>query len=223
MDLDILAYAMLGFSLLASAVKMGSWILHADPRAIINAGRWAMLALAGLAVALLVWLVTSGRYAYAMMLAAFMLPVLVQAAPRWRVFLGPLNDARSGFPPITPDLSSGGGARHAAPSGMPAADPRLVQQSIAVLRAYVEQSGLQIEQKPAELRSGSAAVRRPGNGRQTMSVEEALDVLGLKPDASAEEVGEAHRRLGQKLDPKLGGTLYLKRKIDEARDVLLGE
>ena len=81
MDLDTLAYAMLGLSLLASAVKMGSWILHSDPRAIINAGRWALLALIGLAVALLVWLVTSGRYAYAMMLAAFMLPVLVQARP----------------------------------------------------------------------------------------------------------------------------------------------
>lgn len=223
MDLDTLAYAMLGFSLLASAVKMGSWILHSDPRAIINAGRWAMLALTGLAVALLVWLVASGHYTFATMLAAFMLPVLVQAAPRWRVFLGPINDARNGFPPITPDLSPGGGARHAAPSATPEADPRLVQQSIAVLRAYIEQSGLQIEQKPAELRSSSAATRRFGNGRQSMSVEEALDVLGLKPDASAEEVGEAHRRLGQKLDPKLGGTFYLKRKIDEARDVLLGE
>lgn len=225
MDLDTLAYAMLGFSLLASAVKIGSWILHADPRAIINSGRWAMLALTGLAVALLVWLVASGRYTFAMMLAAFMLPVLVQAAPRWRVFLGPLNDPRSGFPPITPDLSpGGGGARHAAPSGTPEADPRLVQQSIAVLRAYIEQSGLQIEKKPAaKSRSSNAAARRSGNGRQSMSVEEALDVLGLKPDASAEDIGEAHRRLGQKLDPKLGGTFYLKRKIDEARDVLLGE
>jgi hypothetical protein len=77
MDLNVLAYGMLGLSLLASAVKMGNWILNADPRAIIQAGRWAMLALAGLAIALLGWLVTSGRYAYAMMLAAFMLPVIV--------------------------------------------------------------------------------------------------------------------------------------------------
>jgi hypothetical protein len=167
MDLNVLAYGMLGLSLLASAVKMGGWILNADPRAIIHAGRWALLALAGLAIALLVWLVTSGRYSYAMMLAAFMLPVIVQAAPRWRVFLGPLDGARSGFPPITPDFSAGYGAG--------------------------------------------------------MSIEKALDVLGLGPTASAQDISDAHRRLQQKLDPKLGGSLYLTRKIDEARDVLLSE
>ncbi|MEZ5888867.1 MAG: hypothetical protein R3D52_00560 [Xanthobacteraceae bacterium] len=121
--------------------------------------------LTGLAVALLVWLVASGRYTFAMMLAAFMLPVLVQAAPRWRVFLGPLNDPRSGFPPITPDLSpGGGGARHAAPSGTPEADPRLVQQSIAVLRAYIEQSGLQIEKPAAESRSAMRQRGAPAMG-----------------------------------------------------------
>lgn len=218
MDLDILAYAMLGLSLLASAIKMGNWILHSDPRSIINAGRWALLALAGLAVALLVW---PRAAATPMMLAAFMLPVFVQAAPRWRVFLGPL--ARNGFPPISPDLSPGGGAGRAASGRSPTADPDLVQRSIAVLNAYVEQSGRQIEQKPAALRSGGAAARPSGNGRWRMSLEEALDVLGLEPDASAEEIDEAHCRLGQKLDPKLGGSLYLKRKIDEARDVLLGE
>ncbi len=223
MDLNVLAYGMLGLSLLASAVKMGNWILNADPRAIIQAGRWAMLALAGLAIALLVWLVTSGRYAYAMMLAAFMLPVIVQAAPRWRVFLGPLDGARSGFPPITPDLSAGYGARHAASAPGQPVDPPLVQQSIAVLRAYVEQNGPQIEHRPAEPCAGGGAARRSGNGRLTMSVEEALDVLGLGAAASAQDISDAHRRLQLKLDPKLGGSLYLTRKIDEARDALLSE
>lgn len=223
MDLNVLAYGMLGLSLLASAVKMGGWILNADPRAIIHAGRWALLALAGLAIALLVWLVTSGRYSYAMMLAAFMLPVIVQAAPRWRVFLGPLDGARSGFPPITPDFSAGYGAERAATARGEAVDPQLVQQSIAVLRAYVEQNGLQIERRPAEPRAGGGAVRRSGNGRLTMSIEKALDVLGLGPTASAQDISDAHRRLQQKLDPKLGGSLYLTRKIDEARDVLLSE
>ena len=98
-----------------------------------------------------------------------------------------------------------------------------MQQCIAVLRAYVEQNRLQIEQKPAELRAGSGAARRSGNGHLTMSVAEALDVLGLEPTASVEEVDDAYRRLGQKLDPMLGGSLYLKRKIDEARNVLPGQ
>jgi hypothetical protein len=56
-----------------------------------------------------------------------------------------------------------------------------------------------------------------------MSAEEALDVLGLKPAAGAQEIMDAHRRLEQKVDPALGGTPYLSMKIDEARDVLLGQ
>src|ERR1700757_1674470 len=97
MDLTVVAYATLALSLFVSAVKMGGWILNADPRAIINSGRWALVALAALALGVLAWLVASGRWTLAMMLAAFMLPVFVQAAPRWRVLFGPLNVARSDF------------------------------------------------------------------------------------------------------------------------------
>src|SRR5262249_59982493 len=78
----------------------------------------------------------------------------LHAAPRWRVLFGPLNATRSGFPPIHPDLStpSGGFSTTNAP-----VDPDLVRQSIAVLRAYVEQTRLQIEHKPAEPQSGGPA------------------------------------------------------------------
>src|SRR6201981_991125 len=89
MDLTVVPYATLALSLFVSAVKMGNWILNADPRAIINSGRWALLALAALAVALVVWLIVNNRTSFALMVAAFVLPVLVQAAPRWRVFLDP--------------------------------------------------------------------------------------------------------------------------------------
>jgi len=92
--------------LFVSAVKMGGWILNADPRAIINSGRWALVALAALALGVLAWLIASGRWTSAMMLAAFMLPVFVQAEPRWRVLFGPLNAARSDFPPNPRDFGS---------------------------------------------------------------------------------------------------------------------
>ncbi len=88
MDLTAVAYATLGLSLFVSAIKVGSWILNANPRAIINAGRWALVGLAILALTVLLWLIASGRWTSAMMLAAFMLPVFVQAAPRWRVRAG---------------------------------------------------------------------------------------------------------------------------------------
>src|SRR5207247_3835338 len=82
MDLTVVAYATLALSLFVSAIKVGGWILNADPRAIIHAGRWGLLALAALALAALAWLIESGRWTSAMLLAAFMLPIFVQAAPR---------------------------------------------------------------------------------------------------------------------------------------------
>lgn len=224
MDLTILAYATLGLSLFVSAVKMGGWILHADPRTILNGGRWALVALAALALGVLLWLVMSGRWSSAMMLAAFMLPIFVQAAPRWRVLFGPLNAMRSDFPPITPDFST---PRGGFSNARDMTDPELVQQSLAVLRAYLAQAGAQtatqIEHTLASPQAGNGAATMPGNGRLRMSTEEALDILGLEPTASAQEIRDAYRRLEQKVDPELGGTHYLMAKISEARDVLLRE
>ena len=223
MDLTILAYATLGLSLFVSAVKMGGWILHADPRTILNGGRWALVAFAALALGVLVWLVMTGRWSSAMMLAAFMLPIFVQAAPRWRVLFGPLNAMRSDFPPITPDFST---PRGGFSNARDMTDPELVQQSLAVLRAYLAQAGAQtatqqIEHTPAYLQAGNGAGTGTGNGRLRMSTEEALDILGLEPTATAQEIRDAYCRLEQKVDPELGGTHYLMAKIIEARDVLL--
>lgn len=223
MDLTILAYATLGLSLFVSAVKMGGWILHADPRTILNGGRWALVAFAALALGVLIWLVMTGRWSSAMMLAAFMLPILVQAAPRWRVLFGPLNAMRSDFPPITPDFST---PRGGFSNARDMTDPELVQQSLAVLRAYLAQAGAQtatqqIEHTPAYLQAGNGAGTGSGNGRLRMSTEEALDILGLEPTATAQEIRDAYCRLEQKVDPELGGTHYLMAKIIEARDVLL--
>jgi hypothetical protein len=223
MDLTILAYATLGLSLFVSAVKMGGWILHADPRTILNGGRWALVAFAALALGVLIWLVMTGRWSSAMMLAAFMLPIFVQAAPRWRVLFGPLNAMRSDFPPITPDFST---PRGGFSNARDMTDPELVQQSLAVLRAYLAQAGAQtatqqIEHTPAYLQAGNGAGTESGNGRLCMTTEEALDILGLEPTATAQEIRDAYCRLEQKVDPELGGTHYLMAKIIEARDVLL--
>lgn len=225
MDLTILAYATLGLSLFVSAVKMGGWILHADPRTILNGGRWALVAFAALALGVLIWLVMTGRWSSAMMLAAFMLPIFVQAAPRWRVLFGPLNAMRSDFPPITPDFST---PRGGFSNARDMTDPELVQQSLAVLRAYLAHAGAQtatqqIEHTPAYLQAGNGAGTGTGNGRLRMSTEEALDILGLEPTATAQEIRDAYCRLEQKVDPELGGTHYLMAKIIEARDLLLQE
>lgn len=59
----------------------------------------------------------------------------------------------------------------------------------------------------------------PTRGR--MSREEALEILGLTASTGPDEIRDAHRRLMMKLHPDHGGSDYLARQINLARDVLL--
>jgi hypothetical protein len=219
-----IAYGAFGLSWFFSALRIGRWIFNADPRAIINAGRWSLVCIAVLSLVILVWLVTNGKWTAAMMLAAFILPVLVQAAPRWRVLLGPLSTLARGSFTISPDLSPGVRSVNDPYMGR-SIDPELAERSAAILQAYLKQTAHGAGSRPTEIAFNSRLMNGSANGfrPKRMSTEEALDVLGLDPTAKACEIRDAHRRLEANLAPELGGTRYLTQKINEARDVLLGE
>ena len=63
---------------------------------------------------------------------------------------------------------------------------------------------------------------RPPRSGGAMSRAEALDVLGLKPGASQDDIHAAHRRLMRMAHPDTGGSDWLASRINQARDVLLG-
>jgi hypothetical protein len=68
---------------------------------------------------------------------------------------------------------------------------------------------------------GADARQRAARRSGKMTEEEAYQILGLQPGASAEDVGQAYRALMKKLHPDQGGTTYLAARVNEAKDVLL--
>lgn len=55
----------------------------------------------------------------------------------------------------------------------------------------------------------------------SMSVQEACRVLGLREEATVNEIKAAHKKLMIKMHPDHGGSNYLAIKINEAKDLLL--
>ena len=60
-------------------------------------------------------------------------------------------------------------------------------------------------------------------GKQAMSRAEALDILGLEEGASADQIETAYKALIVKNHPDQGGTDWLAARLNEARDILLGD
>lgn len=90
-------------------------------------------------------------------------------------------------------------------------------QSAQLIEAYLDRTHPSWREDMAR---GEREMRGP-DGR--MSTAEAYEILGLREGASKEEIRRAHRELIIKLHPDRGGSTYLASKINEAKEVLLGD
>ncbi len=219
-DPFVVAVVALSLSLGVSALKLLTWFVNGDPKAMAQALRWIAAGVIVLGVVFLVVLLFKEQWTASIALAAGLLLVLGVYGPRF--VWGRLKTLAPDVSQPTPD-SAGTVLRDDSPP-----DPELVRRSIAVLEGYLQRSLSPHRSPRTDLRAAKRHNGRSnGNGLDAdvrtvaMSEEEALEVLGLEAGAGDREINEAHRRMIQQVHPDRGGSNYLTIKVNQAKDTLL--
>jgi hypothetical protein len=242
-----MVWVLLVVTVLVGGAFLLQWFLHAEPREILRALRWSGLIIA---VILAIVLLLTRQFQLIYTVAIFLLPWLLRArALRHRMksargpSAGQTSEVHTRFVVMQLDHDSGemdGTVREGPFAGKrlselalgdvvslyhlaAAADPTSAQ----VLQAYLERmhgdawhAGSQSE-AGAGGKGSAGDAGKPSGGPMTRA--EACAVLGVGAGASADEIKRAHRRLMKQYHPDHGGSDYLAAKINEAKEVLLGE
>lgn len=98
---------------------------------------------------------------------------------------------------------------------------QLDPDSTRVLEAWIERNWPDWRERAepgAKTGAGPAASRSAA-----MSVEEAREILGLPADAGPDDIRAAHRRLMMANHPDHGGSTWIAARLNQARDLLLGD
>jgi DnaJ domain len=227
--------------LLALALLL--WLLksfaRSDPRSLIKIGRTAggVVALAGAA-----FLGVRGQLFFAVPLGVTGLSLLglQEWLPAWirpyswpfgQKSSGQVSRVRSNFVEMTLDHDTGAmtGAIVAGRLKGTSLDALELSVLLGLLGEFDEESrnllAAYLDRRHPRWREdvgdGATAGRRGPTRSGKMSEEEAYQILGLRPGASADEIGRAHRSLMMKLHPDQGGSTYLAARVNQAKDVLL--
>lgn len=237
----MIAYFILGLCLLAGFILLARWFVSAEPKKVLTALRWILAILALIGGGFLLW---GGRQALAALLLPLLLPLILQSRAilrRLKAMQGPspgqTSEVKTRYLRMTLDHDTGetsGQVLEGPYAGSLLEDLALEDlvslwqecrredpQSAAVLESYLDRTQGDAWRESAEQRAGGGP--GPGGGGGPMTKEEAYQILGLEPGASRGAVQQAHRRLMQKMHPDHGGSNYLAAKINEAKELLLGE
>lgn len=239
----MLLYLFFGFLLMVALIGLMVAFTRAEPTALARALRWTAIGLAGTGMVLLPFIGRGSLIAFA---PALLLPLisrmLIQRTRQWSRAApqpGRSSTVATDWLAMTLDHDSGameGQVRAGRFSGRRLSDLGLSSllelledcraadpDAVALLEAYLDRThGAAWRASPGgddtAAGHGSAAGARTGG----MTRQEAYEILGLAVGASPLAVKEAHRRLMQNLHPDRGGSTYLAAKINQAKDLLLG-
>lgn len=229
--------------LLVGAVFLLHWFLRAEPREILRALRWSGLVIA---VVLAVVLLVTRQFQLLYTAAIFLVPWLLRARMlrnRMKSARGPTagqgSEVRTRFVVMELDHDSGrmdGTVREGPYAGRRLSDLALAdvvslygaariadQASAQVLEAYLDRMHGGGWRDGAKEEGAGEAGRAGPSSAGPMSHAEARAVLGIGPNATDAEIKQAHRRLMKTYHPDHGGSDYLAARINEAKEVLLGD
>ncbi len=234
-----MTWFILGASLFVGGLLLLRWFVGADPKKVMRVLLWSGL---GLAVLLAVFLMLSGRFGWLWVAALGLLPWISRFRMLQRLARsarGPSRGSQSRvdtqFVAMSLDHDTGdmdgevleGRFRGGRLSDMPLddvlellAEASADSQSSSVLQAYLDKiygdTWREHMETGGQHHSASSFVG-------PMTVEEAYQVLGLEPGASDKDIRQNHRDLMKRFHPDHGGSDYLATKINEAKEILLGE
>jgi hypothetical protein len=233
-------YLVLALVALIGLMVSISWLKRTAPG---TRSRVLKRAALGAGIGLLVLLALTGRIHWLFAMVATLIPLLQRllTASRW---YGTIKSARGPSPGQTStvetatlrmNLDHNSGEMDGEVRAGRFAGQRLSTLSFEQLLALLAQFRREDSQSAALLEAyldrahGDAWRTEEPQGQQAsepeqsmMSREEAYAVLGLKPGAKRDHIIEAHRRLMQRLHPDRGGSDFLAAKLNQAKDVLLG-
>ena len=239
-----MAWLLAGLICIAGAVFVLRWLFTAEPRRIVQALRWAGLAIA---VVIALFVLLTGRFQLLIATAALLFPWIARIRAFRRAAKaargpteGRTSQVQTRF--VTMELNHDSGEMDGAVQEGPYAGKLLSglaldqvlevyrealaadSQSAQVLQAYLDRMyGKTWGERMGEAHGGAEGPRDGVRPAGPMTVHEARRILGVASNASQDEIKRAHRRLMRQYHPDRGGSDYLAARINEAKEVLLGE
>jgi hypothetical protein len=227
----VVIYFFMGIALLIGLLLIARWYVQAPPGQVAGMIKVIAFVLIVVAIGLLLAL---GRLSWALFLVPALLPWLLRARAMknmWKAARGPSVGQASNVSTETLAmvLDHDSGEMDGTVLDGPFEGRRLSDlDSVLLIDLYrwmagVDDQGARLLEAYLDRTLGVEWRESAGAEAAGMTREEAYQVLGLEPGASADAVRKAYRRLMQHAHPDKGGSPYLAAKINAAKDLLLGD